>query len=221
MQRRSNAIVVLGALVAVGACQTPDAPVRPTPYDFRLAKSDTVFHWPEAAMPVRFYAEPIGRLPEDVADGLRQWQRQFLYGELRTTVVSDSTQADVVVRMASPEPPSAPPTDDPIRLVCEGLTILPSRVLDGTGQTRFSARIEMFLSWFPGSDPTEVTNCLTVITAHEIGHALGIFGHSGDPVDLMHSAPSVRLPSSRDQATIQALYHLPTDILPWEPGTVP
>ncbi len=217
MHGRPDTLVLLGTLVVAAACDSPQAPVRPTPYDFRLAKSDTVFHWPEASMPVRFYAQPIGRVPEDVADGLRQWQRQFLYGEFSPIVVADSQQADVVVRLASPEPPGAPPTDDPFRFVCEGLTILPARVTDGSGQTRFSARIEVFLNWFPGSDPTDVTNCLRVITAHEIGHTLGIFGHSDATTDLMHPQPSVRSPSNRDQATIQTLYHLPTDILPWEP----
>jgi predicted Zn-dependent protease len=218
MHRRSALLVLLAGAVLIAACEPMTAPVRPTPYDFRLAKSDSVFHWPESALPVRFYAEPIGRVPEDVMEGLRQWQRQFLYGELSWTLVPDSADADVVVRMASPEPPDAEPTDDTFRFVCEGLTILPARVTDEEGRMRFSARIEVYLNWFPRSDPTDVANCLRVITAHEIGHTLGIFGHSERPEDLMYPQPSVRLPSSRDRSTVQTLYHLPTDILPWIPS---
>lgn len=217
MRPRSASLVLLAAIVGAG-CESMTAPVRPAPYDFRLAKSDSLFHWPESAMPVRFYAEPIGRVQQDVTEGLRQWQRQFLYGEFTWTLVSDSTRADVVIRMASPEPPDAEPNDDPFRFVCEGLTILPARIADQAGITRFSGPIELYLNWFPNSDPTDVTNCLRVITAHEIGHTLGIFGHSDRADDLMYPQPSVRVPSSRDRITIQTLYHLPTDILPWIPA---
>ena len=215
-------LAALGAAVILAAaCETPDAPVRPTPYDFRLFKTDTVFHWPESSMPVRVYAAPVGRTPEDVAAGLLQWQRQFLYGELSTAVVTDSSDADVLVFLDGPAPPDAPPTDDPPRAVCGGYTALPPRDVDGNGDVRFTDRLQIRVSWSTGEDPTDVTNCLQRVIAHELGHALGIFDHSSDPFDLMHPQPNVTTPSPRDQATIQTLYHYPTDILPWAPGAFP
>lgn len=218
---RLSTIALSAAVVVAAACDTPDAPVRPTPYDFRLFKSDTVFHWPQHSMPVRVYAEPVGNLPNDVAAGLQQWQRQFLYGELSAVVVTDSADADVLVFLDGPVPPDVPPTDDPPRAVCGGYTALPPRDVDADGYVRFTDRLRISVSWSVGEDATDVTNCLQRVTAHELGHALGIFDHSNDPFDLMHPQPSVKLPSPRDQATILTLYHVPTDIFPWEPGAFP
>jgi predicted Zn-dependent protease len=40
------------------------------------------------------------------------------------------------------------------------------------------------------------------VVAHELGHALGIGGHSLDPGDLMYGAPTVAAPSTRDRQTL-------------------
>jgi predicted Zn-dependent protease len=176
-----------------------------------------VFHWPVSSLPVRFYAEPVGQLPQYVRDGVRAWQRQFLYGEFRAAIVDDSGSADVIVVMDGDPPPEAPLTDDPLQRACEGLTLLPERTADANGDVRFSAPLRVSVRWYPGADSTAVQNCLAVVTTHEIGHALGLLRHSNDPLDLMYSDLGVRAPSLRDQSTIQTLFHLPTDILPWDP----
>lgn len=46
---------------------------------------------------------------------------------------------------------------------------------------------------------------------HELGHAIGIWGHSPDPGDVMYVHPLVSHLSSRDACTIQKLYGLHTD----------
>jgi predicted Zn-dependent protease len=215
---RNSVLSICCAALVISACEEPAAPIRPEPYEFRLFKSDTVFHWPAADKPVRFYAEPVGRLPADVDRAMLQWQRQFLYGEFAATRVEDSLQADVLVYMDGPAPPDAPPTDDPPRPACSGVTEFPAREADAQGRTRFVDRLRIRLSWFLAGEPSDITNCLSRVTMHEVGHALGLLGHSSDPADLMHAQPTVTTPSFRDQATIQTLYHIPTDILPFEPS---
>ncbi|WP_303673234.1 tetratricopeptide repeat protein [Vampirovibrio chlorellavorus] len=44
------------------------------------------------------------------------------------------------------------------------------------------------------------------LVLHELGHAIGIWGHSSDPGDIMYTHPLVSELSSRDVRTIQKLY---------------
>jgi predicted Zn-dependent protease len=185
-----------------------------------MSTDTLVFRWPATSLPIKVFAEPVGQLPQYASDGLRAWQRQFLYGEFRATLVADSSTADLLVVLTGNPPPDTPLTDDPPRFVCEGVTFVPPRVVDGSGQLRFTSRMQIEVRAFPGADPTDAVNCLARVTTHEIGHALGIFAHSNDPFDLMFDAPTVTTPSLRDQATIQLLYHTRADVLPWDPAVM-
>jgi hypothetical protein len=167
---------------------------------------------------VRWYAEPAGALPGYVERGILIWERQFLFGEFRGRMTPDSADADVLVELQGAPPTEVPLTGDPPRHVCEGVTVVPPRVAAEGGTAVLGDRLRIVVSWFPGSDPVDVANCLARTTLHEMGHALGIFSHSDDPADLMFRRPEVALPSHRDRATIQYLYHLPADILPWSAG---
>ncbi|MEB3244881.1 MAG: tetratricopeptide repeat protein [Vampirovibrionales bacterium] len=44
------------------------------------------------------------------------------------------------------------------------------------------------------------------LAMHELGHAIGIWGHSASPADMMYTHPNVDALSARDVATAQALY---------------
>lgn len=47
------------------------------------------------------------------------------------------------------------------------------------------------------------------LTLHELGHAIGIWGHSPNPDDIMYSHPMVSGLSERDVRTVRMLYELP------------
>lgn len=55
---------------------------------------------------------------------------------------------------------------------------------------------------------------MTAAAAHEFGHALGIEGHSTNPVDLMSVYYGRGVISANDAATIRYLYHLTPDLIP-------
>jgi predicted Zn-dependent protease len=53
---------------------------------------------------------------------------------------------------------------------------------------------------------------LLSVVAHEMGHALGIGGHSGSPADVMFAAPVVAAPSSADARTLRYVLHRRPDL---------
>ena len=216
MRKRRARALAFAVLAGLAGCQSVESPNRPEPYEFRASPTDPIFHFPSSQLPVRFWAEPIGALPEYVELGMQTWAAQFLYGEFWGALVGDSLQADVIVRMPGPPPPNAPLTDEPPVQTCDGITRIPDFVDDGSGQLRFEARIDIEMGWFSG-EPSDIANCLARVTAHEIGHAIGIFNHSFDQNDLMAIPVTARRPTARDASTIQTLYHIQTDILPFQP----
>lgn len=213
----ATAVVLAGAL----ACSDMVAPSRSARYDWRLIvdydslgpRTDTLsFHWPRDRSPIRIWVEDQYGVPARMREAISLWKGAFLYGEWDATVVSDSTTADVIVRTILP-----PPQTIPVRLggavpSCEGATDV------DTVATRFQLMVPIRAYVFP-SVPTapDITECLRTVTAHELGHAMGILRHSTDSLDLMFGVPTARFLSARDIGTINNAYHFTADMVPVRP----
>jgi hypothetical protein len=165
-------------------------------------------------MPVRVYAEPTGELPQNVADGLSLWTGAFRCGEVSSRVVTDSGAADIIVR----NPPDLPePTDRAAVLAadsvgaCNGVTT--GDTVRVSGRLRIDGPIRSYVSPL-SSDSTALAGCYRIVTAHELGHALGLLAHSPDTADLMNNRPRRRFLTPRDRLTIQVLYHTVPTVAP-------
>jgi hypothetical protein len=199
-------------LALASSCGDSSAPLRAEAYEWRLFEptaggTDTLaFAWPATSQPITIWAQDTLDLPAHAANGIQAWQGQFLYGEFRGQMVSDSNDADIII-VAGLAPAK-------VRLLrsmareCEGGTDVPLDPTTFILTPPFHIYLDLrFADGTPG-----VESCLDLTTAHELGHALGIFQHSTDPGDLMYSDPVVTAPSARDRNTINRAYHTPTTI---------
>ena len=193
------------------ACSEPTPPSRAGTYGFEAGGD--VFHWPAERLPVRFYAQSTGNLRFLVQHAIDSWAGVFLYGEFRGTLVADSTGADVIVQADSV--PDVPPDPGAPVYACNEVTAVPP--IDTNN--RFTEAFHIRVAVLPGFTPAQVAACLRRTTIHEAGHALGLFQHSPDPVDIMWgpsgAAPiTADGPSDQDRRTVELLYHTPPTVLP-------
>jgi predicted Zn-dependent protease len=207
-----------GALVvAASACGDIATPLRTDFYSWRLLVpsgdgTDSVsFHWPASSLPVKIWVEDAAELPANVPAAIAAWRAAFLYGEFDATVVGDSATADVIVRAgAAPGAQFARNRlHSALAFECSGATDLD--LSDDHAQLRLPVRVYVDSRSAPGP---ALSSCLALTTAHEIGHALGIWRHSPASTDLMFADPVVPGPGERDLNTAELLYHTPSNVQP-------
>jgi predicted Zn-dependent protease len=197
----------LPLLLLVLGCSDILVPSRTPRYLSDLAGE--VFRWPSDRLPVRYFADTRGNMPDLVRTSLQVWEAQFLYGEFTGTMVGDSAAADVIVIWQDSIPPNVPPDTTGALGACDGVT---SYVIDSTGTMTEPIHVQLRVR--PGYSAPQVAACMRRVAAHELGHTLGILTHSPATTDLMSGTPATDTPTNRDRNTVQVLYHTTSTIAP-------
>lgn len=220
-------LAALALVLSLAACDAPTYPVEQPAYDAIVLSDSMVYRW-RSGRTITVYPDPTSApagfdLASAVRDGAARWNDATRFADYRLAVTMNATEADVIVRFRF-----APPLVD-LR-GCE-----PSG--GGAGRTAFCtdsnpAPVLPFLTTGGGHvkmdvyvDPAGRTaeqlapfgltpqTYFQALVSHELGHVLGIGGHSDDTGDVMNSFPRVTRPSDRDIRTLRWVWRQPADLL--------
>ena len=212
---RSAVHTVMMSMLLV-ACDSPTV-VRPEfAYDPTSLTGGLLYRWTTGAR-VRVFVEPMAAAGVDLAAAVQRatiaWNAVPQAREFTLEVVANRDAADVIVYDRSiPQPvvtgscPFNPSGAAGYTYFCplngraERLRPVGSTVLT----TAIVIRVDM--------TTTAAQAALDALVAHELGHAVGIGGHSPETSDVMYTRPSVRSPSDRDRATLRNLLGRAADI---------
>lgn len=205
--RLLHALTVLAAVAS--ACSEPAAPVADPPAYDPTQLSGVLYRWPTGRTVAVFTdrsALPAGTdLAGAVSQAMNAWKAALAGDQFSFRVASTASDADVIVHASSAprlvglagcgEPPTfaagvtffCPATDTALTLPLV------------TGGGRVKVDISINVSTVSAATP------LAALVTHELGHAVGIGGHSPDAGDVLFASPAVSVPSTRDATTLRWL----------------
>lgn len=208
--------LVLAALAA--SCSEPAAPrVEPPAYDPTQLTGGLLYRWPTGTT-IAVFVDPTAGAGVDLmgtaSAGMQAWKTALGGNQFSFRTATSPSDADVIVHLsAAPRlvglAGCATPPDlaGGVTFLCparDSVLTLPLIAGPGTGRVKIDIAIN------PAA--TSATHSLLALVTHELGHAIGIGGHSSDPADVMHAQPSVTTPSQRDIATLRWVVRQPIDL---------
>ena len=215
-------LLLVGSAALLAACGEPTVPdAGAPPYEARLfAGTDTlVYHWSRGRT-VSVYVAPGATsggydLEGAVDAAMAAWRAVLWFDELDFRRAAAPAQADIVVQDVNEAPLTSDPCSTALGFGCatsfcanealDSLLVLPL-VDGGPGRVKFSIAID-------GTRAANDVQFLGVV-AHELGHAIGLGGHSPTAGDVMNSVPTVAVPSARDARVLRWVLAQPIDLRP-------
>jgi len=208
--------MVVAAMLLAWACDNPTV-VRPDfAYDPTALTGGLLYRWTTGAK-VRVFVEPMAAgnvdLAVSVQRAVQSWNVVPQVREFTLDVVSNRDVADVIVYDRSVPQPVATGSCPfnpsgaagytyfcPLNGRAERLRPIAATVLTAV----IVIRVDMAT--------TATQSALDALVAHEMGHAVGIGGHSPQSADVMFTRPTVSTPTERDRNTLRNLLGRAADI---------
>ncbi|MHB1096549.1 MAG: hypothetical protein ACYC3F_10305 [Gemmatimonadaceae bacterium] len=217
---RFRAVACGFILALAAACTDAAAPrVDPPAYDPTQLSGGLVYRWPTGTT-IAVFVDPtaVGAgvdLAGATSAGMAAWKAALGGSQFAFRSAATAADADVIVHVsAAPrlvglagcaEPP---PFAGGVTFFCPARdSALTLPLVGGPGTT---GRVKVDIAINPAA--TNATNTLHALVTHELGHAVGIGGHSTDALDVMFAQPSVSLPSRRDISTLRWLVRQSIDL---------
>ncbi len=208
----------LGLAVLSVGCEIPSVDAVAPPYDPTSLTGGMLYHWPLGTSLAIYVVPATGpgaaALDEAVRTAAEGWSRALGYRELRLRIVQVRDAADIVIHDATaPIPVDTAGCGRPGWTEAAGRTLFcpagdTARTLGfitgPAGQVKVAVTIDVAA--------TANTSELQSVVAHELGHAIGIGGHSDDADDVMFAVPRAVAPSLRDERTLRYVLHRPPDL---------
>lgn len=200
---------IAAAVLTLASCDSPTMTAFDPAYDPTTLTSGLFYHWPpghDVTIYVDLSQAVAGTdLDAAVREGIAAWTSAGLLGEIRMRVVTDLRAANVIVHHSAATRLWQTEGCEPIPTSAGGATYFcVEETLDAVTfdlNDGSDGRAKMDVSVNRGAVDTDAEFRAVVI--HELGHVLGIGGHSPNATDLMFGSPQQGTPTLDDIRTLR------------------
>ncbi len=215
--RRSRGGASIALLLTLAGCEAPTASRPGFAFDPTTLSNGQLYRWTSGSRVTVWVEGGGGNAALDLGRATRaamvEWNTIPVFAEFELVVANGINDANIVVYDRATPSPVLPGTCDFQPMNSGGYTYFcpvagraERLALSAGGASRVSVVIRV--------DAGRLTSqtSLDALMAHELGHAIGIGGHSDDVNDVMFGLPGFSRPSNRDSRTLQYLLGQRPDI---------